>query len=128
MSAPCLPDDIRTKLHESARNLLANVNYRGVGTVEFIYDEKRRQAAFLEVNTRLQVEHGVTEMVYGIDLVEWMVRLAEGSLPDIDELEATLSSNGHAMQARIYAEDSARIFALARADHPCGFSRRFRRA
>ena len=108
--APCLPEDIRAKLHESARNLLANVNYRGVGTVEFIYDEKRRQAAFLEVNTRLQVEHGVTEMVYGIDLVEWMVRLAEGSLPDIDELEATLSSNGHAMQARIYAEDPAEDF------------------
>ena len=108
--APCLPDDLRAKLHESARNLLANVNYRGVGTVEFIYDEKRRQAAFLEVNTRLQVEHGVTEMVYGIDLVEWMVRLAEGSLPDIDELAAKLSPNGHAMQARIYAEDPAEDF------------------
>ena len=58
MSRAMLARDIRAKLHESARNLLANVNYRGVGTVEFIYDEKRRQAAFLEVNTRLQVEHG----------------------------------------------------------------------
>ena len=66
----------RSALHAAAVKLGESVNYRSAGTVEFIYDADRDDFFFLEVNTRLQVEHGVTELVTGIDLVEWMVRLA----------------------------------------------------
>jgi len=78
--APNLPEFTRNKLFQAAESLLANVSYRNAGTVEFIYDVKQDEFYFLEVNTRLQVEHGVTEEVYGIDLVEWMVSLAAGEL------------------------------------------------
>jgi hypothetical protein len=76
--APGLPDHIRTQLATSARDLCASVGYRSAGTVEFVYDATREEAYFLEVNTRLQVEHPVTEEVYGVDLVAWMLRLAQG--------------------------------------------------
>lgn len=108
--APNLPDAVRAQLAASARKLLAAVAYRGVGTVEFVYDEEREEAYFLEVNTRLQVEHGVTEMVFGVDLVDWMVRLAEGTLSPLELLAKSLEPSGHAMQARVYAEDSALDF------------------
>lgn len=103
--APNIPNHVVQNLCESAESLLAAVAYRGVGTVEYIYDDQRQEAAFLEVNTRLQVEHGVTEMVYGIDLVACMIQLAEGTLPPLDELRKKHKANGHAVQARIYAED-----------------------
>ena len=103
--APGLADAVRRRLHEEARALLAAVNYRSAGTVEFLYDPERETAAFLEVNTRLQVEHGVTESVYGIDLVRWMIELAAGELPPLDELVAGLSPKGWAMEARLCAED-----------------------
>ena len=74
--APGLSDETRSALHAAAVKLGESVNYRSAGTVEFIYDADRDDFFFLEVNTRLQVEHGVTELVTGIDLVEWMVRLA----------------------------------------------------
>ena len=103
--APDLPESVRGQLHDEARVLLASVNYRSVGTVEFLYDPERESAAFLEVNTRLQVEHGVTELVYGIDLLRWMIDLAAGDLPPVDELVAGLTPWGCAMEARLCAED-----------------------
>ncbi|MET8509487.1 urea carboxylase [Streptomyces sp. NPDC004787] len=100
-----LPDHVRRQLAESARELCASVNYRSAGTVEFVYDAVREEAYFLEVNTRLQVEHPVTEAVYGIDLVEWMLRLAQG---DTSFLTEPAVPDGHAVEARIYAEDPSR--------------------
>ncbi|WP_031515150.1 urea carboxylase [Streptomyces sp. NRRL F-5123] len=102
--APGLPAALREQLAESARALCASVGYRSAGTVEFVYDAARAEAYFLEVNTRLQVEHPVTEETYGVDLVEWMLRLArDGEAPG----EAPEPS-GHAVEARVYAEDPAR--------------------
>ncbi|MDX1697232.1 MAG: hypothetical protein R3308_03055 [Thiohalobacterales bacterium] len=95
-------------MQDSACRLGASVNYRSAGTVEYIYDPGRDAFYFLEVNTRLQVEHGVPEAGSGVDLVEWMVRLAAGELPDLDTLRPDMS--GHAVQARLYAEDPARQF------------------
>ncbi|MCY3839924.1 MAG: urea carboxylase [Gammaproteobacteria bacterium] len=108
--APDLPAGVRARLHAEARALLASVDYLSVGTVEFLYDPDREAAAFLEVNTRLQVEHGVTELVYGIDLVRWMVLLAAGNLPPLDELVADLVPTGCAIEARLCAEDPKHAF------------------
>lgn len=108
--APNLPDPVRDTLHRCAEDLLAAVKYRNAGTVEFIYDPDTEAFYFLEVNTRLQVEHGVTEMVWGVDLVEWMLRLAAGDMPDLNEAKAALSPSGHAVQVRVYAEDPYRQF------------------
>jgi urea carboxylase len=99
--APNLPDTVRKRLLAAAEALCASVNYASAGTVEFIYDPDRQEFAFLEVNTRLQVEHPVTEAVLGIDLVEWMVRQAAGE----DPIPAVLPEpKGHAIEARLYAE------------------------
>ncbi len=95
-------------LEESARKLARNVNYRSAGTIEFLYDGEEDSFFFLEVNTRLQVEHGVTELVYGIDLVEWMIRLAQGDTTMFRD--SGKSGQGHAVQARVYAENPARNF------------------
>lgn len=103
--APNLPNTVRERMHEDARSLLSSVSYRSAGTVEFVYDPVRQVASFLEVNTRLQVEHGVTELVYGIDIVSWMLDLAAGELPELQQLTANLKPQGHAMQARVCAED-----------------------
>ncbi|HTF95304.1 MAG TPA: urea carboxylase [Cellvibrio sp.] len=108
--APNLPDDQRTAMQKVAEQLLASVNYRNAGTVEFIYDSQEEKFYFLEVNTRLQVEHGVTEEVYGVDLVEWMLKQAAGELGNIRELRDQLSPKGHAIQVRVYAEDPALNF------------------
>ncbi|MEH6641329.1 urea carboxylase [Vreelandella glaciei] len=108
--APNLPESVRQALHATAVQLGKAVNYRSAGTVEFIYDAEREVFYFLEVNTRLQVEHGVTEMVYGVDIVEWMVRLGAGELPDLETLTNDLAPRGHAVQARLYAEDPAHDF------------------
>ncbi|MBG6182420.1 urea carboxylase [Arthrobacter sp. CAN_A214] len=111
--APDLPDDLREELHRSSRALCASLGYRSAGTVEFVYDSLRREASFLEVNARLQVEHPVTESVTGIDLVEWMLRLAQGG-PDAEAVLACVPDSvpvsGHAVEARVYAEDPARGF------------------
>jgi len=103
--APNLSDAVRQKLYSTAETLLASVNYRNAGTVEFIFDADTRQFYFLEVNTRLQVEHGVTEEVYGVDLVEWMVRQAAGEALDLESRRSQLAPQGHAIQVRLYAED-----------------------
>ncbi|MET9481481.1 urea carboxylase [Streptomyces sp. NPDC006638] len=103
--APDLPPAVREQLAAQARDLCASVGYRSAGTVEFVYDAARAEAYFLEVNTRLQVEHPVTEAVHGIDLVAWMLRLAQGETSVVREPDAP---HGHAVEARLYAEDPSR--------------------
>ena len=101
--APHLPPATRTALLAAATRLCEAAAYRSAGTVEFLYDGERDEFYFLEVNTRLQVEHGVTEQVTGIDLVEWMVRGAAG---DFSFLQAhPPPSCGASIQVRLYAED-----------------------
>ena len=106
--APQLPDDIRSAMHAAALRLSRNVAYESAGTVEFIYDVTRRAFYFLEVNTRLQVEHGVTEALYGVDLVEWMVLQAAGKLPPLQQLQTP--AKGAAIEVRLYAENPNRDF------------------
>ena len=106
--APNLPEGMADALCSAAITLAKAVNYRSAGTVEFIFDSADGRFYFLEVNTRLQVEHGVTEQVWGVDLVRWMVQLAAGELPPLSEW--VLSPQGHAIQARLYAEDPGRDF------------------
>ncbi|CAD5106905.1 urea carboxylase [Zestomonas carbonaria] len=108
--APNLPAGMANELCAAAIKLARAVNYRSAGTVEFVYDSEAERFYFLEVNTRLQVEHGVTEQVWGVDLVRWMVELAAGDLPPLSELAKDLEPSGHAIQARLYAEDPGRDF------------------
>ena len=105
--APGLTDEIRTALRDAARKLGEAVKYRSAGTVEFVYDADTGAFYFLEVNTRLQVEHGVTEEIYGIDLVEWMLRLPMGDTSFLDQVP---EPKGHAVQVRVYAEDPNKNF------------------
>ncbi|WP_033046212.1 urea carboxylase [Pseudomonas fluorescens] len=108
--APNLPEGMADALCAAAIQLAKAVNYRSAGTVEFVFDSDAGRFYFLEVNTRLQVEHGVTEQVWGVDLVRWMVQLAAGDLPPLRELSQGLKAEGHAIQARLYAEDPGRDF------------------
>ncbi|TLM83040.1 urea carboxylase [Pseudarthrobacter sp. NamE2] len=111
--APDLPAALREELHRTSRALCASLNYRSAGTVEFVYDSARKEASFLEVNARLQVEHPVTEAVTGVDLVEWMLRLAQGGEEAASVLAGLpdgLPVSGSAIEARVYAEDPARGF------------------
>ena len=103
--APLLPEQVRQDLYTAAIRLGEAARYRNAGTVEFLYDAEREQFYFLEMNTRLQVEHGVTEMVMGIDLVEWMVRGGAGDFSFLDS--APTVPQGHSVQVRLYAEDPA---------------------
>lgn len=105
--APGLTDVQREQLLATAVHLGDAVGYRSAGTVEFVYDTLSGQFYFLEVNTRLQVEHGVTEEVTGVDLVEWMVREAAGEL-DLSGFKA--EPQGASMQVRLYAEDPGKDF------------------
>ena len=106
--APNLSDAVRERLHDCGRRLGEAARYRSAGTCEFMYDADTEEFYFLEVNTRLQVEHCVTEEVTGLDLVEWMMRLAAGeNLPLAAYEHAPL---GHAIEARIYAEDASKDF------------------
>jgi len=104
--APGLPAEMRRKMAEAAVRLGRASHYRSAGTVEFVLDATTGDFYFLEVNTRIQVEHGVTEEVTGVDLIEWMVRLAAGDLPPL----ATLAPKpaGASIQVRLYAEDPQR--------------------
>jgi urea carboxylase len=106
--APTLPPDTRRHLLAAAIQLGESVNYRSAGTVEFIYDARRDAFYFLEVNTRLQVEHPVTEMVTGLDLIECMLRLAAGDSLDWDALMRP--PQGAAIEVRLYAEDPLKNF------------------
>jgi urea carboxylase len=106
--APGISPAQREQLLSTAVRLGKTISYRSAGTVEFVYDTANGEFYFLEVNTRLQVEHGVTEAVTGVDLVEWMVRLAAGDLPPLETLQPV--ARGAAIQARLYAEDPNREF------------------
>ncbi|MEV6236426.1 biotin carboxylase N-terminal domain-containing protein [Lentzea sp. NPDC051838] len=99
--SPAVTDDIRKRLFAAATAAAESIGYVGAGTVEFML--KGEDFHFLEVNTRLQVEHPVTELVHGVDLVEWQLRIAEGAeLP-----RETPEPQGHAIEVRLYAEDPA---------------------
>ncbi len=104
--APGLPAAVRAGMAAAAVALGAATTYRSAGTVEFVYDAAREEFWFLEVNARLQVEHPVTEETHGIDLVAWMLRLAQGDRTMLDDPPG--SPTGHAVEARVYAEDPGR--------------------
>lgn len=104
-----VPEDVRTTLLNSARDLVGAVDYVGLGTVEFLYDVQRRELSFLEVNPRLQVEHPVTEAISGIDLVREQIRVCLGEPLGITQDEVRI--HGHAIEARITAQDPARQLA-----------------
>lgn len=106
--APDLPEPTRRALHAAAVKLGESVRYRSAGTVEFIYDRARDEFYFLEVNTRLQVEHPVTEAVTGLDLIECMLRVAAGEALDWQALQRPPS--GAAIEVRLYAEDPLKQF------------------
>lgn len=101
--APLLPESVRSIIRSSSVSLAEECGYVGAGTVEFLYDPVRQEASFIEMNTRLQVEHPVTEMVTGRDIVEDQIRIARGEPLSIDQSEVSLQ--GHAIEARINAED-----------------------
>jgi len=106
--ATILPEAVRIRVRRAAIDLLAAIRYRNAGTVEFLYDELNESFQFMEVNARLQVEHPVSEMVTGIDLVRLQLLLAFGreQLP----AQTSICPSGHAIEARIIAEDPARDF------------------
>jgi urea carboxylase len=106
--APGISPESRATLLACAVRLGEAVRYRNAGTVEFIYDNAGGAFYFLEVNTRLQVEHGVTEEVTGVDLVEWMVRQAAGEMAPLASLQ--VPPKGASLQVRLYAEDPAKDF------------------
>ncbi|WP_323055917.1 acetyl/propionyl/methylcrotonyl-CoA carboxylase subunit alpha [Lentzea sp. NEAU-D7] len=103
--SPFLTPEMREAMGSAAVDAAKSVGYVGAGTVEFIVDGASGDYFFMEMNTRLQVEHPVTEMVTGVDLVEWQLRVASGEVLDL-----TVELNGHSVEARVYAEDPARGF------------------
>lgn len=106
--APNLPAATRQKMLDAAVALGESVSYRSAGTVEYIYDAERDEFYFLEVNTRLQVEHPITEAVTGLDLIEWMLKIAASDSLDLANFALDLS--GAAMEVRIYAENPLKDF------------------
>src|ERR1019366_10633882 len=107
--SPLLGDDSRLSIAAAALRVGEVAHYRGVGTVEFIVSAERPdEFFFMEMNTRLQVEHPVTEMVTGLDLVEQQLRVAAGERLSFSQADVRV--RGHAIEARIYAEDPSRDF------------------
>ncbi|PSS60556.1 acetyl-CoA carboxylase biotin carboxylase subunit [Ensifer sp. NM-2] len=106
-----LPPIVRQKLCQSAISLAREVAYTGAGTVEYLYDEDAREFYFIEVNTRIQVEHPVTEMITGFDLVQEMLKVAGGA--PLSVTQDDIAPRGHAIECRINAEDPFKGFAPA---------------
>ena len=106
--SPALDEDIRQELCRSAVALAASVGYRGAGTVEFLYDARKRDFFFIEMNTRIQVEHPVTECIAGIDLVAESIRI--GGCEPLSIGQEEIAVRGHAIEVRINAEDPANGF------------------
>ncbi|GAA4809834.1 acetyl/propionyl/methylcrotonyl-CoA carboxylase subunit alpha [Tomitella cavernea] len=107
--SPLLDEETRARIGAAACDTARSVDYLGVGTVEFIVSaDHPDEFFFMEMNTRLQVEHPVTEMVTGVDLVEWQLRVAAGERIDFHQDDVVMT--GHAVEARVYAEDPARGF------------------
>jgi acetyl/propionyl-CoA carboxylase alpha subunit len=109
--APGIPQNVRDSMHTAARKLSETVGYDSAGTVEFLLDDSNKEQVkfyFLEMNTRLQVEHTVTEEVFGVDLVEWQIRIAQNDQLPPEFL--TLKPRGHSIEVRIYAEDPGSNF------------------
>lgn len=108
--APCaaMPDHLRAQLHASAIALAKSVNYRNAGTAEFLFDVARQEFYFIEVNARIQVEHPVSEMISGFDLVQEQIRIAGGAA--LSATQDQIKLHGHAIECRINAEDVARDF------------------
>jgi propionyl-CoA carboxylase alpha chain len=107
--APALPEATRTALHDAARAAAEAIDYRGAGTVEFLYDPGRDGFWFLEMNTRLQVEHPVTEEVFDVDLVQ--LQLESAGVITASEVEEVGEPQGHAIEVRLYAEDPSADYA-----------------
>jgi acetyl-CoA carboxylase, biotin carboxylase subunit len=122
--SPVVGPELRQQITSAAAAVARSVGYTNAGTIEFLLDDEG-QFYFLEMNTRLQVEHAVTELVTGVDLVQWQIRIARGERLDLDP-GRVLTPEGHAIECRIYAEDSdagfmpspGRITALRVADGP----------
>ncbi len=109
--APCvvLSEDKRMEMGEAAVRVARSVGYANAGTVEFLYDDKSEEFYFLEMNTRIQVEHPVTEFITGLDLVEWQIKIAAGE--QLTLTQGDINLKGHAIEARITAQDPHREFA-----------------
>lgn len=106
--APGLPDAVTSRMAETALALTRAATYAGAGTVEFIVDARTREFFFLEMNTRIQVEHPVTEMITGLDLVAMQIELALGRLPKLDQNR--IRRDGAAIECRLYAENPSKMF------------------
>ncbi len=101
--SPSVPNDVRLKMGDAAVKAARSINYLGAGTIEFIFDNKTKEFFFMEMNTRLQVEHPITELVTGFDLVKEQIFVAKGK--PLSFKQADIRQKGHAIEARICAED-----------------------
>ena len=106
--SPLLTPELRNRMGEAAVNAARAVNYYNAGTIEFIFDPQLSTFYFLEMNTRLQVEHPITELTTGLDLVQWQIRIAAGE--HFPYSQEQLTQRGHAIECRVYAEDPANGF------------------
>lgn len=108
--APFLDEAIRQGMADAAVALASSCHYEGAGTVEFLFDAEKREFFFLEMNTRIQVEHPITEMITGVDLVGAQLRLAMGERLQSELAQSGIRIDGHSVEVRVYAENPAKNF------------------